>query len=155
MQDEATIRQPNRSNGRGVSYGEPSLAEKGVYVLRPHITRRQTVFIGEGSIKVVTEDRQDSIATPEKEIRKQFRALAAKLCKEHPSINMNPEVLRGAPRIEGTRLSVGTILAKLYIYGNIQALVEAYEPHLSEEQVKEAIAYAQDFLEIACGSNEP
>jgi uncharacterized protein (DUF433 family) len=83
-----------------------------------------------------------------------FRALAERLCEEHPSISTDIEVLGGTPHIVNTRLSVGKVLAKLYVHGNIQAIVKTYEPHVSEEQVKEAIAYAQDFLEIACDPNE-
>jgi uncharacterized protein (DUF433 family) len=88
-------------------------------------------------------------------IRERFRQLAAKVCSEHPLISVDKEVLSGTPHIKGTRLSVRTILAKLYLYGSVQAVVDIYEPHLSEEQVKEAIAYAQDLLELACGTKEP
>lgn len=87
-------------------------------------------------------------------VKEQFRALANRLCEEHPAISTDKEVLGGKPHLNNTRLSVGNVLAKLYLYGNIQAILDIYE-HLSEEQVKEAIAYAQDFLEIACDSNEP
>lgn len=88
-------------------------------------------------------------------VRERCRAIATKLCDEHPAISTDKEILGGKPHVKGTRLSVGTVLAKLYLYGSIQAILDIYEPHLSEEQVKEAIAYAQDFLEKACGANEP
>ena len=84
----------------------------------------------------------------------QLRALVNSLCAEHPSICTDPEVLSGTPHIKGTRLSVRTVLGKLYLYGSIQSILEIYE-YLSEEQVKDAIAYAQAFLEIACDPNEP
>jgi uncharacterized protein (DUF433 family) len=84
-----------------------------------------------------------------------FRAIAKKLSKEHPAISTDAQVLGGTPHLKNTRLSVGTVLAKLYLYGTIQAVLDIYSPHLSEEQVKAAIAYAQDFLEIACDPNEP
>lgn len=87
-------------------------------------------------------------------VKEQFRALAAKLCASHPLIGTDAEILGGAPYIKGTRLAVRTILAKLHVYGSIQAIVKIYEPHLSEEQVKEALAYAQDFMEIASGPHE-
>lgn len=82
------------------------------------------------------------------------RALASKLCEEHPLISTDADVLGGAPHIKGTRLSVRTILGKLYVYGSVQAIVKIYEPHVSEEQVKEALAYAQGFMEIASGLHE-
>lgn len=83
-----------------------------------------------------------------------FRAVARKLCEGHPAISTDAEVLGGTPHLKNTRLSVGSVLAKLYLYGTVQAVLDIYEPHLSEEQVKAAIAYAQDFLEIACDTNE-
>jgi uncharacterized protein (DUF433 family) len=87
-------------------------------------------------------------------VRRAFRNLANHLCNEHPSIRMDAEVLGGTPHIEGTRLSVGKVLSKLYLHGSIQAVIEIHKPHISEAQVKEAIAYAQDFLEMAGDSNE-
>lgn len=87
-------------------------------------------------------------------VKQSFRALAERLCEEHPAIRTDAEILNGTPHIKNTRLSVGKILAKLYVYGNIQSIVDIHEPHLSEEQVKDAIAYAQDFLEIACDPEE-
>lgn len=91
----------------------------------------------------------------QKSLNKQIRVLAERLCAEHPSISLDTEVLNGTPHIKGTRLSVRTILGKLYLHGSVQAIVDIYEPHLSEEQVKEAIAYAQDFMEIARDPSEP
>jgi uncharacterized protein (DUF433 family) len=90
----------------------------------------------------------------QKSIDEQLQPLIERLCAEHPAICTDPEVLGGSPHIKGTRLSVRTILGKLHLYGSVQTVVDIYEPHLSEEQVKEAIAYAQSFLEIACESNE-
>jgi uncharacterized protein (DUF433 family) len=83
-----------------------------------------------------------------------FHAVARKLCEGHPAISTDADVLGGTPHLKNTRLSVGSVLAKLYLYGTVQAVLDIYEPHLSEEQVKAAIAYAQDFLEIACDANE-
>jgi uncharacterized protein (DUF433 family) len=88
-------------------------------------------------------------------VKEQFRVLANSLCVEHPFISIDTEIVGGSPHIKNTRLSVGTVLAKLYLHGSVQAIVDIYEPHLSEEQVKDAIAFAQDFLEIACDPNEP
>jgi len=90
----------------------------------------------------------------QKVVKGHFRALADKLCADHPTICTDGEVLGGKPHIKDTRLSVGTVLAKLYVYGSIASVVENYGPHLSEEQVKAALAYAQDFLEIACDEQE-
>jgi len=83
-----------------------------------------------------------------------FRALAVRLTEVHPAISTDESIFGGMPHIKGVRLSVGDILAKLYVYGNIQEILETYSPHVSEEQVKEAIAYAQDFLEMACDPDQ-
>lgn len=115
-----------------------------------------------GTLRVKISHPRDVIAPAtnrqqikQKPVKERFLALAAKLCEEHPAVVMDAEVLGGAPHIKDTRLSVGTILAKLYLHGSIEAIVDIYEPYLSEEQVKEAIAYAQDFLEAACATEEP
>lgn len=86
----------------------------------------------------------------EEVIKQGFRTLADKLCEEHPAISTDESIFGGVPHIKGARLSVGDVLAKLYVYGNIQDILDTYSPHVSEEQIKEAIAYAQDFLEMAC-----
>lgn len=87
-------------------------------------------------------------------IKGQFRALADKLCEEHPAISTDKSIFGGMPHIKNVRLSVGDILAKLYVYGSVQAILDIYAPDIDEEQIKEAIAYAQDFLEIACDPDE-
>jgi len=72
--------------------------------------------------------------------------------KEHPLISIDRGIFGGIPHIQDLRLSVGDILAQLYLLGSINAVQNYFAPHLSEEQVKEAIAFAQDFLESACES---
>ena len=79
-----------------------------------------------------------------------FRVIASKLCQTHPGISTDMGIFGGVPHIENVRLSVGDVLAKLYVYGSIQKVQEIYSPNVSEEQIKEAIAYAQDLLEIVC-----
>jgi uncharacterized protein (DUF433 family) len=68
---------------------------------------------------------------------------------DHPAIEMNPAILGGIPRIKGTRLSVGQILGRLYILGSAEAVAEYYEQDVTAEQVREALAFAQDFVEYA------
>lgn len=81
-----------------------------------------------------------------------LKIMAKKLCKEHPEIEIDPEMLGGMPHIKGLRLSVGNILEKLYVYGSVEKIQEIYKSDISERQIKAAIAYAQDFLENACVS---
>jgi uncharacterized protein (DUF433 family) len=105
----------------------------------------------------IPHPREGKSAQPveQKSTKDKFRALTKRLCAKYPTVCTDPEILGGTPCIKGTRLPVRTILGKLYLLGSIQAIVDSYEPHLSEEQVKDAIAYAQDFMELACASNEP
>lgn len=62
-------------------------------------------------------------------------------------ISVDPQMLGGVPHVKGFRLSVGDILAKLYIHGDVDKVTAMFEPDLSKEHIKEAIAFAQDFLE--------
>lgn len=71
------------------------------------------------------------------------------LCEAHPDIAIDPEMLGGVPHIKGTRLSVSNILEKLYLYGSVENIKELYGEDISEDQIKEAIAYAQDYLDTS------
>ena len=88
------------------------------------------------------------------EMKEQFRALAESLRMKHPVISTNPRVLGGAPHINGLRVSVAHILADIYHLGSIDAVVDKFKQRVSKEQVKEAIAYAHDFMEMTCDPPE-
>jgi uncharacterized protein (DUF433 family) len=83
----------------------------------------------------------------ESEARSFNRALAERLCEEHSEISTYPGIFGGAPHIKGVRLSVGNVLSELYLQGSINAVATTFS--VGETQIKEAIAYAQDFLESA------
>jgi uncharacterized protein (DUF433 family) len=116
---------------------------------------------GHNKLVEIPSPRETHLTVPprlrveQKNVKEHLHALIERLCAKYPSICTDPEILGGTPRINGTRLSVRIILGKLHLLGSIQAIVDSYEPHLSEEQVKDAIAYAQDFMELACAPNEP
>lgn len=98
-----------------------------------------------GNSEYLTWNNQDK----QNEYKKVMKEITTRLCKEHPSIAIDPDMVGGMPHIKGIRLSVGTILAKLYIYGSLEKIKEIYGDDVSEDQIKEAVAYAQDFLESA------
>lgn len=76
--------------------------------------------------------------------------------RESPNISLNENILGGIPHIEGTRLSVGQVLGRLYMLGSVSEVVKYYsELNLSEDQVKEAISFAQDFVELAGDPYQP
>ena len=78
--------------------------------------------------------------------------ITSMLADGHKKVSVNPKVLGGTPHLKGTRLSVAHILAEVYHLGSIDAVVE--KRHITKSQVKEALAYAHDFMEIACDLSE-
>jgi len=74
--------------------------------------------------------------------------------RAHPMISTDEGIFGGIPHLREMRLSVGDILAQIYALGSITAVVNYYAPYISEEQVKEAVAYAQDFLETTCDPHQ-
>jgi uncharacterized protein (DUF433 family) len=60
-------------------------------------------------------------------------------------ISINPKVMMGKPCIKGTRITVELILEKLGSGGTIEYLLSAY-PHISKEDILEAINYANAIL---------
>lgn len=56
-------------------------------------------------------------------------------------ITLNPKVMVGKPVIRGTRITVEHIMRELANGLTVAELLEAY-PHLSEEDIRAACAYA-------------
>ena len=60
-------------------------------------------------------------------------------------ITVDPAVMVGKPCIQGTRITVDLILRK-FAAGETEAdLLQGY-PHLSREDIRQALAFAADFL---------
>ena len=57
----------------------------------------------------------------------------------------DPEILAGKPVIRGTRISVELILDRLAAGWTHAALIDAY-PHLAEDDIRAALAFAADLL---------
>ena len=110
------------------------------------------LVVGNPVINITPARATSNEDKPEYVASQAFSALADKLCEEHPAISTDKGIFGGMPHIKNVRLSVGDILSQLYVYGSTQAILDIYAPDISEEQIKEAIAYAQDFLETACAS---
>ena len=83
-------------------------------------------------------------------VRQRIRGVIRECCNEHPMISCERGIFGGIPHIREMRLSVGDVLAQIYALENIDAVVGYYNQDISKEQIKEAVAYAQDFLEKAC-----
>lgn len=56
-------------------------------------------------------------------------------------ISIDPEIRFGKPCIEGTRVTVGEVLHWLSIGMSASEIVDDY-PYLSEEKIRQALAYA-------------
>lgn len=70
-----------------------------------------------------------------------------KCLQEHPDIAAYDGIFGGTPHIKDRRFSVGDVLGSIYTNDSIKVVAEAYD--IPEEQIKEALAFAQDFIEDA------
>ena len=58
-----------------------------------------------------------------------------------------PDVLRGKPRVKGTRIPVGLILGYLAAGNSFDEIIAEY-PDLTKEQIAACLDYARDLAEI-------
>ena len=61
----------------------------------------------------------------------------------HPRISIDPAIMVGKPCIKGTRITVELILRWLSEGRSFAEITEAY-PHLSDDDIKAALAYAAE-----------
>jgi len=61
----------------------------------------------------------------------------------HPRISSDPAVMMGKPCIKGTRITVELILRKLGAGRSFADVLDA-DPHLTEEDLRAALAFAAD-----------
>lgn len=92
--------------------------------------------------------------TDEQAVKESFRLVVDRLSEKHPGISTNPKVLGGTPHIEGLRISVPHVLAHLHHLESIDAIIDEFKQRISREQIKQALAYAHDFMEMACDPSE-
>jgi uncharacterized protein (DUF433 family) len=64
----------------------------------------------------------------------------------HARISSDPAVMMGKPCIKGTRITVELILRKLGAGRSFADILDAY-PHLTEEDLREALAFAADYMQ--------
>ena len=62
---------------------------------------------------------------------------------QHPRISIDPAVMVGKPCIKGTRITVELILRWLAAGRTSEEVLEAY-PHITDEDIRAALAYAAD-----------
>ena len=59
----------------------------------------------------------------------------------------SPDVIRGKPRIKGTRIPVSLILGYLAAGDNVEKIIQEY-PDLDKEQIAACLDYARDLADF-------
>jgi uncharacterized protein (DUF433 family) len=77
---------------------------------------------------------------------------AAALARVH-RVSVDPDVMEGQPCIRNTRIPVRSVIRAVEQYGSIDGAVKCY-PHLTQEQIKDALYFAQIVLEPPNGIDE-
>ncbi len=62
-------------------------------------------------------------------------------------ITSDPEILRGKPRIKGSRISVSLILGYLAAGQTVDQIIEQF-PDLTRDQIAACLDYARDLAEF-------
>jgi uncharacterized protein (DUF433 family) len=79
--------------------------------------------------------------------------LFKRAAKASASISIDPDVMEGQPCISGTRIPVRAVLRAIEHYGSLDDVIMCY-PHLTKDQVKDALYFAQVLLEPQSGLDE-
>jgi uncharacterized protein (DUF433 family) len=64
----------------------------------------------------------------------------------HPRISSDPAIMVGKPCIKGTRITVELILRELGAGHSFADVLDAYS-HLTEEDLRAALAFAADYMQ--------
>jgi uncharacterized protein (DUF433 family) len=80
-------------------------------------------------------------------------ALFDRAIKLSPSISMDPNIMDGQPCIAGTRIPVRAVLRVIEHYGSLDEAIRCY-PHLTKDQIKDALYFSQVMLELPSGLDE-
>ena len=78
--------------------------------------------------------------------KQKIDVLVKQLCEKYPHIAIDDEIL-GEPRLAGTRFAVSNVLTALIMNGSFEELIGEYDGRYTEEQLKEAVKFARDFLD--------
>ncbi len=62
---------------------------------------------------------------------------------QHPRIATDPKIMLGKPCIRGTRITVELLLKKLAAGDTMAEILDGY-PHITEDDIKAALAFAAD-----------
>jgi uncharacterized protein (DUF433 family) len=70
-----------------------------------------------------------------------------------PNISVDVRVMQGQPCILGTRIPVRSVLRVLEQYGSTEGVKRCY-PHLTTQQLEDALYFSQIILELPSGLDE-
>ena len=73
---------------------------------------------------------------------------------DYPTVSVEPNVMSGAPCVDGTRIPVYMILDAIEHHGSLNGALESY-PNLTVEQVKDVIGFAKIVVECPLGDDKP
>lgn len=107
---------------------------------------RYSLFDAKKNTVTVMSSSADTNA-PDAFVMLAIKDLTEQAIKDHPMIVLDNNVL-GEPRIAGTRMAVSIVLTALVEYGSFEAVKSEYESTYSEEELKAAVKFARDFLEM-------
>lgn len=62
----------------------------------------------------------------------------------HPHIAIDPKICGGSPRIEGTRITVRTIVIYILLHGQTPEELLTHYPHISLASIYDALSYYYD-----------
>jgi uncharacterized protein (DUF433 family) len=62
-------------------------------------------------------------------------------------VDIDPEILGGTPRIDGTRIPVYMVLNAIDEHGSVQGAAHAYRSSITEGEVRDALRFAVHVLE--------
>jgi uncharacterized protein (DUF433 family) len=91
--------------------------------------------------------RRERFISTAKDFDVSFGSVLEHTASQYLNIAIDAEVLGGTPRISGTRIPVYMVLDAIEYYGRLDGALESY-PQLSIEQVKDAVSFAGDVLEL-------
>jgi uncharacterized protein (DUF433 family) len=91
---------------------------------------------------------RDEFTSTAKDFDVTFSSVLENAAQDFHCIAIDPGILGGTPRIQGTRIPIYMILDAIEHYGDLPGALKSY-PHLSLGQVREAVCFAAQVLEHA------
>jgi uncharacterized protein (DUF433 family) len=79
-------------------------------------------------------------------LKEQSKEIAMELCEKYNLIGCSDDVFHGKPRLKDTRFTVADVLSAICVHSSLEDVLATYEGRYTEQQFKDAIRYARDFI---------